>query len=90
MSFAFSYIDEEMLFLSPSEKNLNDSSVGKGKFRSLLYCPSVISGLKIEYSALEFVRTKVFDARYFISKKPFERLRLKKPSFCDQFTKACF
>ena len=90
MSFAFSYIDEEMLFLSPSEKNLNDSSVGKGKFRSLLYCPSAISGLKIEYSALEFVRTKVFDARYFISKKPFERLRLKKPSFCDQFAKACF
>ena len=79
-----------MLFLPPSEKNLNDSSVGKGKFRCLLYCPSVLSGLKIEYNALEFVRTKVFDAKCFISKKPFERLRLKKPSFCDQFTKACF
>ena len=90
MSFAFWYIDEERLLLPPREKNLNESSVGKGKFRSLLYCSSELSGLRIEYKALELVSTRVLGERYFISKKPFDRLKLKNPSFCDQFAKACF
>ena len=90
MSFAFSYIDEERLLLPPREKNLNESSVGKGKFRSLLYCSSEVSGLRIEYKALELVSTRVLGERNLISKKPFDRLSLKNPSFSDQFTKACF
>ena len=69
---------------------MNESSVGKGKFRSLLYCSSELSGLRIEYKALELVSTRVLGERYFISKKPFDKLNLKNPSFCDQFVKACF
>ena len=90
MSFALWYIEEESLLLPPKEKNLNESSVGKGKFRSLLYCSSELSGLRIEYKALELVSTRVLGERYFISKKPFDTLNLKNPSVCDQFVKACF
>ena len=76
--------------MPPKEKNLNESSVGKGKFRCLLYCSSELSGLRIEYKALELVSTRVLGERYFISKKPFDRLNLKNPSVGDQFVKACF
>ena len=90
MSFAFWYIVEERLLLPPREKNLNESSVGKGKLSSLLYCSPEVSGFRIEYKALEFVSTKVLGERYFISKNPFDWLMLKNPSFCDQLANACF
>ena len=64
--------------------------LGKESLEACCIAPPNFRGLRIEYKALELVSTRVLGERYFISKKPFDRLKLKNPSFCDQFAKACF